>query len=545
MSLKRTLVAGAILFVVLLGGLAAFELTRIAPARSLALPSTLPKDPVERGRILFAHGDLGVLDLDTLETSALPWTILTAAMALDTADGDPSRVAPTLVEERFRAFGFLYPASTDGTLLPMQPYGLTIGRIERTVPPLRVTAANLGCAACHSGVTYDAEGLPDPTRPVPGAPSTALDLEAYAQEVYRALQAALADEPALWAAIDRLHPDLGMRERLTLRYVVLPMAHTRMAQLQASGDRPLPFNNGFAGHTNGVAALNDRLGVEQETETGFVSIPDLGDRAFRTSFLADGAYAPPGTPRFAPRTAQEAQQADPMVLARIGSFFTVPSMGMTPERAEGAIEAFADIVRYLGTYEAPRFPGPIERQLLPLGRDTYTSACASCHGTYDENLETPRLLTFPNWAGDVGTDMSRAQTFGEDLAQAVAASAYGVHIDPASTGKLVAPLLTGLWASAPYFVNGSVPTLRHLLEPQTRPERFLIGGHALDMERVGIALTENEDGIWRYPEGYEPFSNPSLFDASAPGFSNAGHEREVEDLSPQARDALIQYLKLL
>ena len=28
-----------------------------------------------------------------------------------------------------------------------------------------------------------------------------------------------------------------------------------------------------------------------------------------------------------------------------------------------------------------------------------------------------------------------------------------------------APLLSGVWASAPYFVNGSVPTIRDLLEP--------------------------------------------------------------------------------
>lgn len=545
MSLKRATATLAFLVILLLGGLTTFELNRVAPARSIALPLTLPDDPVERGSLLFAYGDLGVVDLDTLETTALPWVLLTAALGLEAAGGDPFLVTQTLVEKQFREFGFIYPVSAQGTLLPMQPYGLTISRIKRTLPPINITAANLGCAACHSGVSYDSKGQPDPTKAVSGAPSTSLNLEEYTQTIYRALQTAFADEQALWTTINHLHPDLSLRERLTLRYIVFPMARGRMAKLESEDNRPLPFNNGFAGHTNGVAALHDRLGVHISTQTGFVSIPDLANRAFRSSFLADGAYAAPDTMRFETRTVHQAQQTDPMLLARIGSFFTVPSMGMTPKRAANAINEFRDIVLYLGTYIPAAFPGPINSELLPLGRDTYASACASCHGTYDESLQAPRLLSFPNWAGDVGTDMSRAQAFNNELAKAVASSPYGAYIDPASTKTLVAPLLTGLWASAPYFVSGSVPTVRHLLEPETRPARFLIGGHALDMERVGIALTESEDGIWRYPEGYEPFSKPSIFNAGAPGFSNRGHEKEVEGLSHQERDALIEYLKLL
>jgi mono/diheme cytochrome c family protein len=542
----RGLLAG-LAAVAALGAWAGWELTRTAPARSTSLPSELPGDPVKRGEIQFAHGDLGVLDLDTLETSALPWVALTAALALDVAQGDAAKVSPALVEQAFRKVGFLYPEGPVGAE-PRPPLGLTLGSVERMMPPLRVTAANLGCAACHAGTTYGADGAPRPGLPMPGMPNTSLDLEAYAWKVYRALKRGFADEAALWRAIDILHPRLTWRERLSLAWLVLPRARARMAELARDGDQPLPFANGAPGLTNGVAALKFRLG---ETEgyrlggAGFVSIPDLADRSFRSALLADGAYAPAGRARFGPRTAEEASRADPAELAGIGSFFTVPSMGMAPERAEAAIPAFTDIARFLATYRPQPFPGPVDRAKLPLGRAVYARACAACHGAYDGALDRPRLVSFPNWAGDVGTDMSRARAFDSRLAARVNGTVYARHMAAEATGKLAAPLLSGVWATAPYFTNGSVPTLRHLLEPATRPDRFLVGGHRLDFARVGLALASDATGLWRDPSGYRPFSRPAEIDTSKPGFSNRGHEREVEDLSAEERDALIEYLKLL
>jgi hypothetical protein len=62
----------------------------------------------------------------------------------------------------------------------------------------------------------------------------------------------------------------------------------------------------------------------------------------------------------------------------------------------------------------------------------------------------------------------------------------------------VAPLV-GVFATAPYLHNGSVPTLRDLLEPPARrPRRFTIGGVPFDTgvpgnrsvgHAFGLALT--------------------------------------------------------
>ncbi|MCZ0737914.1 hypothetical protein [Phreatobacter sp. AB_2022a] len=541
-------VATAVAALATIGILAAWELTRSAPARSDRLPAVLPDDARLRGTLQFAHGDLGNLDLDTLETSALPWVVLSAALALDATGGDAGKVSPDQVEAAFLAVGFLYPEAAPGER-PRLPLGLVRGRVERLVPPLRVTAVNLSCAACHGGTAYDADGRPTPSRPMLGMPNTSLDLEAYAQRVYRALKLAFADEAALWRAIDQLFPDLSWRERLSLDWLVLPRARARMAELVTGGDQPLPFGNGAPGLTNGVAALKFRLGLvpagHRLAAGGYVSIPDLADRAFRSALLADGAYAPPGAPRFAPRTAEAAARADPRDLARIGSLFTVPSMGMAPERALAAIPAFTEIAGFLGQYRPQRFPGPVDRGLLPSGRAVYVRACAVCHGTYDEDLDRPRLTAFPNWAGDVGTDMSRVKAFDQALAGRVNATVYSRYLTAAATGRLAAPLLSGVWATAPYFTNGSVPTLRHLLEPDTRPTRFMVGGHRLDLANVGLALAPGPDGVWRDPSDYRPFAGSVEIDTRRTGFSNRGHEREVSDLSAEERRALIEYLKLL
>ena len=91
--------------------------------------------------------------------------------------------------------------------------------------------------------------------------------------------------------------------------------------------------------------------------------------------------------------------------------------------------------------------------------------------------------------------------------------------------------LDGIWATAPYLHNGSVPTLWDLLMPVAqRPRTFHVGSRELDPVKVGFD------------------SNPSpgsfLFDTSVKGNSNAGHTMGT-NLSDEDRNALVEYLKSL
>jgi hypothetical protein len=136
----------------------------------------------------------------------------------------------------------------------------------------------------------------------------------------------------------------------------------------------------------------------------------------------------------------------------------------------------------------------------------------------------------------IGTDPNRARAVDPVLSARFNATAIGRFITVEATGAYAPPSLRGVWANGPYFHNGSVPTLWDVLTPAGRPARFRMGGHRLDLERVGIGS---------YPAGYTPWSEPAEYDTTQPGRSNKGHEAQVAALTDEDRWALIEYMKTL
>lgn len=87
--------------------------------------------------------------------------------------------------------------------------------------------------------------------------------------------------------------------------------------------------------------------------------------------------------------------------------------------------------------------------------------------------------------------------------------------------------LAGVWASAPYLHNASVPTLYDLLLPvDQRPKTFTLGNREFDTGKVGYKTTGG---------GY-------TFDTSLKGFSNVGHTYGTQ-ITDEERWALVEYLK--
>ena len=295
---------------------------------------------------------------------------------------------------------------------------------------------------------------------------------------------------------------------------------------------PCRFRTACPGATNGVPALKQQTGTPLlgggGQERGFVSIPELGLRHRRSRLLADGAY---GTP---------SGTSDPAELAAITSFFTVPSMGVRPEEARRHVPEAKAIFAWLGNYRPPAFPGPVDRGRALAGAAVYARQCAACHGTFAWSGDRPELVRYPDWIGDVGTDPLRARAFDPPLAEAVRRSSYGRTIVVRIGSGYAAPPLTAVWASAPFLHNGSVPSLSALLDPQNRPARFMVGGHALDWNAVGLRLTP----AGSYPPGYRPFATPQWVDTRQPGLGNGGHTFG-SDLGPGERGELIEFLKLL
>jgi len=500
-------------------------------------------------------GDFSALTSDTLRVSASPWKLTTAALAMDAVGGDLNRVSRVDLTSIFRRFGFHFPQSFGNWPKDMvqpeilYPVGQNVGFGSRAFPPIAATISNLGCPACHSSVMYGADGTPDLTRAWLGMPNTSINLEAYTATVFKALRKYGSDTDRMMQAVDRLFPKTNWRETLTLRHFILPEVQKTVAARDAEIGQLLPFRSSLAGATNGLDSLKNRLGLIPSgtvlTNSTFNSVPDLGGRIWRTKLLNTGSYAIPGINHETTTRAEDLDAAHQRALAGIIAYFTVPSMGVTPEVAETSIEPAFWITSWLREYQPQRFPGRINRALLPYGRSVYAKNCASCHGTYDASLEAPALISFPNWEGDVGTDRERVRLLTNDVLDAVNDSRFGRYIDARPVDGYTAPPLTGIWASAPYFHNGSVPTLWHLMNSNTRPASFRVGGHRLDMEKIGIAGQLNENGVWDMPEGYQPWSEPAHVDTSAFGLSNKGHEEQFENLTDSAKAALLEYLKLL
>jgi len=99
--------------------------------------------------------------------------------------------------------------------------------------------------------------------------------------------------------------------------------------------------------------------------------------------------------------------------------------------------------------------------------------------------------------------------------------------------------LQGIWATAPYMHNGSMPTLYDvLLPPAQRPATFYMGTREFDPVHVGFVTTPSSDNNFKF-ETHNADGTPM------DGNSNAGHNYGNAGFSDADRMALIEYMKTL
>ncbi len=188
----------------------------------------------------------------------------------------------------------------------------------------------------------------------------------------------------------------------------------------------------------------------------------------------------------------------------------------------------------LGAYlrqPAPRpvFPRPIDRALAERGHASFDDNCAPCHGSYGPDGRARDYHEQIVELGDVGTDPARAMAATDtfELAANDQALTRG-YTKFRRTGGYVPPVLTNVWARAPYGHAGQWPSLAILaMPPARRPTHFTLAFDApYDLDAVGVASGP----------GYAQ-------DATRPGLSVLGHPF-LADLGADA-PAVIEYLKTL
>lgn len=208
---------------------------------------------------------------------------------------------------------------------------------------------------------------------------------------------------------------------------------------------------------------------------------------------------------------------------------------------------FADIQAYILSLRPPKYPYPIDETLAERGRGLFDQHCAKCHGTYGEKWTYPnkiipietigtdrtRLDGIPHATGELYNRSWFAQEKGEDGYKVTSPKGYQ------------APPLDGIWATAPYFHNGSVPTLHGVLDSKSRPKiftrSFRTDEESYDRDQVGWKVEE----LSKKADPQQPgVLRRRVYDTTEPGRGNGGHTFG-DFLKEDERRAVIEYLKKL
>jgi mono/diheme cytochrome c family protein len=227
----------------------------------------------------------------------------------------------------------------------------------------------------------------------------------------------------------------------------------------------------------------------------------------------------------------------------IMQFMLTPNNSLAVFEKEEA--AFRDIQAYILSLEPPKFPFPVDAQLAQTGRKLFTKTCAKCHGTYGPDWTYPNKI-IP--LKEIGTDTARFYGLPAKLGEFYNTSWFAKEKPEASktldTDGYQAPPLDGVWATAPYLHNGSVPTLYDMLNSKTRPRiytrSFRTDEASYDKKKIGWKVEVLDD----MPKIENAFERRKIYDTTQPGRGNQGHTFG-DDLSDDQRWAIIEYLKTL
>lgn len=224
------------------------------------------------------------------------------------------------------------------------------------------------------------------------------------------------------------------------------------------------------------------------------------------------------------------------------------------EDATAIANYFDDIHAFVKSLRAPVYPYAIDQALADAGEPVFLAHCAGCHGTYaageagrtDEGDTYPNLL-FP--LDLIGTDPVVAEggtKWAPQMVQWYNDSFFGsiTRMEPDDPFPgYAAPPLDGIWATAPFFHNGSVPNLAGVIDSSMRPRYWQRVDHDtthFDQVNLGwpyLALDHGHDGA-------TAAQAKQIYDTTQFAHGNGGHEFG-DALSDAERQAVLEYLKTL
>jgi len=459
-------------------------------------------------------------------------------------------------EERFMAdahmdaLGFLVQAAT-----PHNPDAFPVG-FTHDLDRQGRDWTGLGCAACHTGeVRYRGRRIR-----IDGGAGM-LDFNGFEAQLIDSLQATLADAAKFERFANALGIGGGQRKELESDVKALSAA---LAERHAINRVEVPYGHGrldaFGQIFNAVAVQFLGVAANRRAPDAPVSYPVLWDAPHLDLVQWNGS-APNAGPG-------PLLQNITTALAVYGSLDVSRREGLDGYPSTIDFSHLAEIEDDLYALKSPQWPasifGALDATRMSSGAKIYAQQCVSCHALSDRNDAKRRLKAALTPLAEIGTDPRMVRNFLDSTSNAgafagrkegvlggdpigeraptidlVAHAAIGaalrhplaaVHDAVAGYHRVIkAELdkhpdyykgrpLDGIWSSAPYLHDGSVPTLAELLKPPAeRMTHFYVGSREFD---------------------------PVAVDAALPGNSNAGHIYGTILGADDKRD-LLEYLKSL
>ncbi len=388
---------------------------------------------------------------------------------------------------------------------------LPIGFTKKVVGFPRV--AN-NCAACHT-TNYRTSADSNPIF-VNAGPGHTLNLEAFFRFLVDCAKDPRFNADNMMHEIN-LVTDLSFIDRMIYRFLLIPITKKRLTERE--GQFAWIYRKDFPEWGRG---RDDAMNL-----TKYFMIEAPMDNSFGPSDIPSiwnlKKYDAPGT------TMNWAGDSHDSYSVVIDSALGL--LGAPPKSNDEFLDSVKWLHAYLKQNTPPKYPFPIDEGKANAGKIVFDSICASCH-TSDKTGKRMPLAS-------VATDAERIDTWSKENAIAAnkVVSGFGIQ----RKGLVEAPLegynppfLDGLWLRAPYLHNGSVPTLRDMLEPAAKRAKVFYRGFDLyDPTNVGFVF-----------QGADAQRVGTEFDTSARANSNHGHEFGTA-LPQRDKDALIEYLKTL
>jgi hypothetical protein len=210
--------------------------------------------------------------------------------------------------------------------------------------------------------------------------------------------------------------------------------------------------------------------------------------------------------------------------------------GVTPVTVDHA--AIKRIRDWIWTLPPPPYPYTIDKELASRGETLYQQHCLDCHGShrFREGVKDGARVGEVEDIARIATDRHRLDSYTDVFAANQTSlypeSEYRFTHFRKTNGYANQPL-DGIWLRAPYLHNGSVPTLRDLLEPpDRRPTTFYRGYDVIDRAKVGFVSNVPQ------ADGRKFFQ----YNTAVEGNGNGGHVYGVA-LPDADKQAIVEYLK--